>query len=244
MINQRDISVVVQGPIIGAPDDDLKQRLTLRCLQSVRRHLPEAEIVLSTWRDSDVSGLPYDVLVESDDPGAVWCNATPDVPRPPYNANRQITSTRAGLLAATKPLAMKLRSDMALTGKDFLNYFGRYTARAEGWRILGERVVVCDVISKNPRRKYKYPFHPSDWFHFGRREDVLNIWDIPHTPEPETSRWLDTHARPDNDFETWAMYRYTVEQYVWLSFLRKHGEIQFEYKTDLTNFVKSVLYSN
>lgn len=235
MINGRDISVVVQGPVVGSPGDPYDKRLTLQSLESVRRHLPQAEIVLSTWRASDVSGLPYDVLIESDDPGAVWCNATPDYPAPPYNANRQITSTRAGLLAATKPFAMKLRSDMALAGNGFLDYFGRYTARAERWRILGERVVVCDVISRNPRRKYPYPFHPSDWFHFGRREDVLNIWDIPHAPEPETSRWLDTHPRPANDFETWAMYRYTVEQYVWLSFLRKHGEVEFEFKSDLTN---------
>lgn len=232
MIKPNDISVVVQGPIAGKPDDSYEVRLTLRCLESVREHLPGAEIILSTWRGANVSGLSYDVLVESDDPGALSSSAEPDHPVF-YNANRQIVCTKAGLLAATKPYAMKLRSDMLLTTTGFLNFFGKYEARNEKWKILKDRVVTCTFYSRNPRRKYPHPFHPSDWFHFGRREDVLNIWDIPLAPEPETSRWYDTHPHPPNDPEPMKMFRYSVEQYTWVTFLRKHGEVQFDHKTDV-----------
>jgi len=268
MIKPHEISVVVQGPITGRPDEPYEKRLTYRCLESVREHLPGAEIVLSTWKNSDLSGLSYDVLIESDDPGALPCDMeekgrrvlfnakhhiavatagllaatdnSGDVKfarsrrRYLYNANRQITCTRAGLLAASKPYAMKLRSDMLLTGTGFLKFFGKYKARNPAWKILKDRVVTNTYYARNPHGKYQYPFHPSDWFHFGWREDVLNIWDIPLTPEPETSRWHDTRPHPLNDHEHFA-YRYTVEQYIWLSFLRKHGEVLFDHKTDLSN---------
>lgn len=59
-IDTKDISVVVQGAVGG---------YTPVCLASVRKHLPESEIVLSTWKGSNVEGLDYDVLVLSDDPG-------------------------------------------------------------------------------------------------------------------------------------------------------------------------------
>lgn len=235
MIEPREISVVAQGPIVGKPGDPAEERLTAQCLESVRRFLPGAELVLSTWKGADVSGLTYDRLIESDDPGAIFCDAGQFAPRILYNANRQIISTRAGLRAATKPYAVKLRSDMTLTGTGFLDYFRRYNARNEAWQVLRERVVTGTFYARNPRRRFAYPFHPSDWFYFGLREDVLNIWDIPLAPEPEMPRWFDTHTRPPEDTETWAMYRYTVEQYIWLNFLRKHGEIKFEHKLDLSN---------
>jgi len=239
MIDPVDISVVVQGPITGRPDDPVAKRLTYQTLESVHRHLPGCEIIVSTWRGSNTHDLPpFHRLVESDDPGGWPCDLPPgtvvtsSAPRLLYNANRQIVSSLAGLQAATRPYAMKLRSDMVLTGTGFIDWFGRYRARCPERRILRERVLACTIYSRNPRKKYNYPFHPSDWFHFGLREDVLNLWDIPLAPEPETSRWLDSRPRPENDPEQWPTYRYTVEQYNWLTFLRKHGDLVFDYKTD------------
>lgn len=237
MIKPSDISVVVQGPIVGGPDDQYQQRLTYRCLESVRQHLPGAEVVLSTWRDSDVSGLTYDVLVESDDPGAWnWCREWEEakIDKKLNNGNRQIVCTRAGLRAATRPYAMKLRSDMTLEGTGFLKFFRKYNVRNAEWKILRDRVVASTVYAGNPRRSLR-PFHPSDWFFFGWREDVLNIWDIPLAPEPETSRWYDTHPMPSNDRNFDKVHRYDVEQHMWVSFLRKHGRVAFRHKTDMSN---------
>ena len=41
MIKSEDISVVVQGAIVS--------NLTNNCLKSIRKYLPKAEIILSTW---------------------------------------------------------------------------------------------------------------------------------------------------------------------------------------------------
>lgn len=229
-----NISVIVQGPIAGRPADPHARRLTLRGIESVRRHLPGAEIVVSTWKGADVTDLPFDRVVESDDPGGMRCDDWPNTRSAfatPYNANRQIVSTREGVRAATRPYAMKLRSDMMLTGTGFLDYFGRYPARNAEWRILRERVVAPNWFSRDPRGASHLAFHPSDWFHFGRTEDLMDLWDSPLT-DAEMPLWFKSRPMPPEYGETHLYYRYTVEQYTWLAFLRKHGEVPFEHKLD------------
>ena len=106
MTLSKDISVVVQGPI------HTQDNLTKRVLESVRTHLPDAELILSTWKGSQIDGLDCDVLLLNDDPGAI--NG--------YNVNRQIVSTRNGLQKATRTYAVKLRTDMQLTGTGFIDF--------------------------------------------------------------------------------------------------------------------------
>ena len=53
MIDSKDISVIVQGPI--------NKKETPKCLKSIRKFLPEAEIILSTWQGTDISNLDYDI---------------------------------------------------------------------------------------------------------------------------------------------------------------------------------------
>ncbi|MFZ5830272.1 MAG: WavE lipopolysaccharide synthesis family protein [Planctomycetota bacterium] len=232
MLSSHEISVVVQGPIVGGPNDPPERRLTSRCVASVRRALPQAEIVLSTYRGADLEGLTYDVLVESDDPGGHLQN---DLLRVWNNCNRQITTTRAGLQRASGQLAMKLRSDMELTGAEGLKHFGRYSKRCPEWHIFEERLLACTVYSRNPRLSYCYPLHPSDWFFFGRREDMLRLWNIPLQPEPETSRWFETRPRPEPDLIPSNLFRYAPEQYLWVSCLRTHGEVRFEHCHDFSH---------
>lgn len=217
-----DVSVVVQGPIVGGAT-------TERCLNSIRRHLPGAEIVLSTWQGADTSGLSCDLLVENEDPGAlVGHHRLPLY----YNVNRQIVSTLAGLKAATKPYAVKVRSDIEFTGAMFIGFFAKYPRRCKSYEILKERVINCSVFAQNPHRHQRTPFHPSDWFMFGLREDLIDIWDIPLAPEPETSRWFESRERPAVDIYPHLLHRYFPEQYLWISFLRKHQEIVFEHMWD------------
>lgn len=232
----REISVVVQGPVVGAPSDPPSARLTLRCLESVRRYLPGAEVVLSTWRGTDVGGLDFDRLVESDDPGGMRCDDWPQsraAAPMPYNANRQIVSVREGLRAATRPYAAKVRSDLLLTGAGFLGYFGRFPARNPAWRLLRDRVVIPDWWSGNPRVPGGTAFNPSDWFQFGRRDDLLDLWDVP-LADAEMAMWFARRPRPAAYARTHVHFRYTVEQYTWLAFLRRHGDVPFAHMYDVT----------
>lgn len=219
-----DIGVVVQGPVVHG--------VTRLCLESVRRQLPSAQVVLSTWRGSDVSGLDFDLLVECDDPGAHVCHRRlPNL----YNLNRQIVSTREGLKAVTRPYAVKLRSDLVLCGCGFLAHWAAYPLRSPDLRLFQERVINCSVYAQNPRRHQPTPLHPGDWFFFGRIEDLLLLWDTPLAPEPETSRWFVDRERPQPDWYPHLLHRYFPEQYLWLSLLKRQGvEVSLEHPWDLS----------
>lgn len=228
-IAPREVSIVVQGPIVGRPSDPPRFRLTNRCLESLRRHMPDAEIVLSTYKNSILDGLTYDVLVESADPGGHVQNDELGVWN---NTNRQIVTTMAGLRSATRRFAVKTRSDVLMTGSRWLCYFGKFTKRSKEWAVFNQRVLSCTVYARNPSSAYCYPYHPSDWFFFGERDDLQNLWDIPLQPEPETSRWFASHPRPERDVVPSNLMRYTPEQYLWITFLRKYGTIRFEHCHD------------
>jgi hypothetical protein len=227
MISGKSISVVVQGHVRGLATDPPHARWTWQSLQSVRHWLPGAEIILSTFSESDTRGLPIDVLVLNDDPG---CLDLYPVNRLVGNTNRQIVSTIAGLRQASRPLALKMRYDLVLQGNDFLSYFNAFKERSADWRIFTSRVLSCTSVSLNPRKLSPNPMAPSDWFHFGLREDLIFLWDIPLIPalSPEEA---DT-KNPQRMIRD--IHCYSAEQYIWVSCLRKHRDFSFRHSRDLT----------
>lgn len=217
-IHSKDISVIVQGAI--------DRKYIYKTLKSIRKFLPNAEIILSTWEGTDVSGLDYDILQLNEDPGAEVF--TPSGKR--QNQNRQILSTQNGIKLATRKYVLKLRSDMQIKGTKFLTYFGKYKKRNDECKILKERVLINSLYTRKPlytkviRGEHilqPYLFHVSDWMMFGLREDMINIWDIPLAPEPETSQYFVNH--PDLPHDKGCLTRWHAEQYIWLEFLKKNG---------------------
>lgn len=224
MIQHSDISVVLQGAV----DRDL----TPAAIRSIRRVLPGAEIVLSTWRGADVSSLDVDILLQNEDPGAELLD---DVYQVKNNVNRQILSSKSGISKATKPFVLKIRSDISLKNDNFVREFGRFPARNQKLKILEDRLVVCNLYCANPRR-VPFLFHISDWVAFGRKKDVLNMWDIPLGCEPGMSRYFYGKPRPPLDpIPTW-LFQYIPEQYIWTEFLKKNGvSLDFEYFCDYSD---------
>lgn len=241
MIDSKDISVVVQGAI--------NKKYIYNTLKSIRHHLPDAEIILSTWQGSDVSDLDYDILILNKDPGATVYH----IDGRKQNQNRQILSTKNGIKKATRKYVLKIRSDMMLLGNNFLNYFGKYIKRNSKCKILKERVLVNSLYTRNSLMERpngqieRYLFHPSDWIMFGLKEDMLNIWDIPLAPEPDTSQYFLT--RPELPFCFGCLTRYHAEQYIWSSFLKKN-KIKFKWEnnqvfsTELMNLSELSIVNN
>ena len=89
MINSNEISVVVQGAI--------DKENTPKCLKSIRKVFPQAEIILSTWEGANVEGLDYDEVIFNKDPGGV---KDPFVPTFTNNLLRQMVSTKSGVKKA------------------------------------------------------------------------------------------------------------------------------------------------
>ena len=223
-ISPPSITVVVQGPVTID--------LTKRCLDSIRQYLPGAHIILSTWTDSPLENLDYDTLVLNQDPGGFplfWEDSSNIL----NNVNRQIKSTLTGLKKVKTKYTLKIRTDMALTGTGFLNYFGKYPKSKK--TILNDRVLTCSFFTRNPRhKKTPLPFHPSDWFFFGKTQDILNIWDVPLMPVSDQNYFSKASPAPSKIFK-YLKSRFFPEQFIWISFLKKHLSISCRHALDISN---------
>lgn len=205
-ITSKDISVVVQGAII--------EKETEKCLKSIRKFLPDAEIILSTWEGSDVTGLTYDKLVLSKDPGGADLKP---LTTKLYNTNRQIISTKNGLDKATRPFALKLRTDSGIKNLNFIKAFEfasqKIVSREIKYCVFKERVVIDSYYTRDPELSYQgYHFHPSDMWYFGLCEDLKALFDIPL----QTEYIINVNSTPK--------IRLSPEQYIWITFLQKLGK--------------------
>ena len=237
-IDSEKVSVVIQGQV-----DREWSRIALR---SIRNNLPGAKIILSTWEGSDSDGLCPDVLVKSEDPGGSVCGFDywkEHNNRILNNCNRQIISTRRGLEKVNTEYVLKLRSDQALLGDNILRCFDEDEEPKGEAAVFRHKLVVGELYSreyycyKKPGNCWSIlptPFHISDWFVFGKTEDVRKIYDnaVLMTPEEE-------HDYPYRYSERLVglnyacSYRYPPEQHIMMGLIRKYfREISFEDLTD------------
>ena len=237
-IRNCDISVIVQGYV---------DQSTSLLLSSIRRHLEGATIILSTWDYCDVEGLDYDVLVCSNDPGAVPCEIWDGFKRG-NNGNRQIVSTKAGLKKVKTKYVLKLRSDLVLLGNDFVDYMYLNIPRNEEYTLFSERIVIGELFS---RKRFIYsinentydipkPFHPSDWFAFGLTEDLNRLYDPVELIPLNEFRYNDLiHKDYIEKYEYKYSWRYTTEQHIMLPSVRK----KFSYRgfNDWTDWDDAVI---
>lgn len=224
MIKDEQISVIVQGAV--------DSKYTPKCLNSIRKCLPNAEIILSTWENSDVNGLDYDVLIENKDPGSFDMS-----PYEKSNVKRQILSTLNGLKKATRPYALKIRSDIELVNPNFLKFYDKFNDYNSEWHFFDKRIIVPSLVSRDPRI-WESPMCPSDWCSFGTIQDMLKLWDIPF-PTEEEEHWFEMHQR------TWQVHycyapliaRFNPEQFIWINFVKKffnnlHADNMFDVNKD------------
>lgn len=242
-IASKDVSVVVQGYA------DENTRYTI---ESIRRYMPEATIILSTWKECDVRGLAYDLLVVSEDPGAVDCSRWEEQTIL-NNGNRQIVSTKNGLDVVKTKYALKLRSDLILLGDGILSYFGLYEKERDlSYSLFGKRVIIGELFTRKnfvyhrENRKYDVPkpFHPSDWFAFGLTEDLQRLFcNVSTIEEGEMANYLCKY--PDRVIKNKYKYswRYCTEQHIfWAAVRKQFPNLQFKDWTDWND--ENIEFSN
>jgi len=206
------VSVVIQGPLFRGR---WPARGIDACIASVRRHLPGAEVVVSTWREENTTGLDVDQLVISDDPGCFV-----DYSGNMINVNRQLVSTLAGIRSAARPYVMKIRADLNLTSAAFANMGQAGSAPGES-RFFKEPITLSTLFIRNPAW-FPMLYHVSDLVQFGRREDMLTFWEQPVFSEDELC-----HLQPRKNFlgnyQGFSRLRMNAEQVLMVGMLRKHG---------------------
>ena len=173
MIKSEDISVVVQGAI--------DKNLTPKCLNSIKKYLPMAEIILSTWEGSDVEGCIYNKIIFNKDPGAF--SNTKDGNRL-FNLNRYLLSSKVGIEKATRKYILKIRSDIVLKNCNFLKYFDKFTKRNDKYSVFKHKVLTSSLYTitgelgtkEETGKIHLTPYHISDWWHFGFAEDIKLLY--------------------------------------------------------------------
>ena len=190
-IEHKNISVIVQGAI--------NRKETPECLKSIRKILPDSEIILSTWDGEELGNLYglYDILVLNKDPGSVLM--TEFSHKKVYNnMNRQLLSTKEGLKKATRKFAMKLRSDLILTDDKFLRYFNEFKERGQNYNLFRHKILASCLYTRfnikcsNLNKKIYIPFHISDWWFFGLKSDLEKYFlDTQLVVEPDFTNYFE-----------------------------------------------------
>lgn len=99
--------------------------------------------------------------------------------------------------------------------------------------MFGSLVVVCDLLTENPYRT-GFVFFPSDWFSFGRTEDVRKLWAAPPDIHHEIARYFENRPRPFLRLMPKMISCYNALKYIWLSALRTHATVDCEHWWDNT----------
>lgn len=208
-----EISIVVQGAV--------SKGITASCLSSLRECFPGAEIILSTWKGSDIAGLSYDKVVLSTDPGTFVADK---VTGSLNNVNRQLLSTQAGLKVATRPYILKTRTDILVQSADFLNFHGKYDDAPSPY--FRSRLLICNYFTRCPR-VISTCYHPSDWIVFGHTEDVCKYYEKTSFMTEDEGNWFQTRTKASTFFTNFVC-RYTPEQQLFLGFLRQYEDVDFD----------------
>lgn len=204
----KNISFVVQGPVNKQSNKEDGVYSTAQVLASIRKWYPQAEIILSTWKDADVAGLTYDQLVLSDDPGGFLHNGVM------INNNRLILSAKAGILKASNPYVVKTRTDILITNNSLQSTLKYITPIHSPYGVFTHFILSTIYYVRNPL-KLNLVFHPSDIFLVGLKEDLLCLFDI-----PVASR--DFFVNEDNSTKT------TIEQHFFVSAIFKKKKMDYQ----------------
>jgi hypothetical protein len=217
---------VIQGIYFGSDASGDRRDATNRCVQSVRTHFPKAEIILSTWQGHATITADVDLVLASEDPGALCPNDKPNLIG--LNLNRQIVSTRNGLDKANRSLSIKLRSDALITGTHFADLYQQY--RSWPARNFSSRVLISSLYTRDPSATHPFPFHYSDLYMMGDTADLRAIWSIPtlsdedcYMQDPDTSTYYSA-----------SRHRMIGEQYVWITCCRRHHPALLLHPSDAT----------
>lgn len=229
----KDITFVFQGPIINEDD------ATKKSFISVRKYFPDSKIILSTWKNSNFDNLDFDEKIETQDPGAE--NYLYKNQKSFNNGNRMILSSYNGLINVKTKFAIKLRTDMYMQSNNLINLFKILDKSNSNYS--KKKIIIPSNMAFNPDRSVKLLFHPSDNFFAGLTEDLLDLFNIPLMDNNHMKYF--ENKKSENSLQ--LIQRYTCEQYLFYSFIKKKVKINFDNAFDYNDINKSMhdkIFSN
>lgn len=226
------LSLVMQGPMIGT-DGEIDTSAIENVLLA-RRHYPQAEIIISTWRLGAKQQEILKALLEQANVQWVW-SQDPGPLRVQIhkqqivsNLNRLLVSAYEGIRASSREIVVKLRTDCRIENNNLLPLLEtRFSAepllkQSETFRVFSRHVINANLYARSPHGTRPFLYHPGDIFLMGRREDVLAFFTAPLA----TNDLMDPYGRR----QPFAFMRRVPEQYFWMHCIMRQQEI------DLTDY--------
>jgi hypothetical protein len=242
MIDNKDITFACTGLIFKDGPFSTK-----KSLHSIRKFYQGSKIILSTWKDEDVSGLEglYDELIVND--GRMDREYSTCLPEcdwyPKINSyNLQQRSVSAALNKCTTKYFARFRTDFVLTGRCFVKNYEEglrlFYMRTQGNIAFEQKVLIHSMGTINPlQSNLPMAHHPSDVLHFGLASDIKKIWTGHAMPDDISNFFTNNRNRFNNP--CLFNHLFTPEQYVWLKTLDAAG-ISYdrpEYYLDLGAYI-------
>lgn len=206
-----EISVIIQGAIAPEKVNPL--------IESVIKYLPKAEIIVSTWLDSKKKIDPK----FQDQVKIIESEPIPDVYRDPIsnvqdNLHRQVTTTLAGLKAATRKFSLKLRSDLLLESNLITQ-----TEKLTNSPYFEYKISATNLGFVDPT-KIPFLFHISDLALFGATRDLIQYWSFEGDYETHENFWNFVIGKLSANSTGFRCSRYSCEQRIVKNFLQRKGE--------------------
>lgn len=214
-IAAKDISVLIQGNIC---------RETRECIESIKKFLPEAEIIISTWQQC-VTDFEECKVVKLDDPGYIEYNSL-------ANTNRQLVGRKEGLKYCNGKYTLIIRSDSKILNLNFIKMFREKLLRGQSnkYRFLQERVVICSA-SKIENALYFL----CDWFFFGLTDDLKSPkYSTPHEylgysfAENNISSFCYDYGKLKSSEEVQRWKCILLENFITLGFYKNYGIVNLK----------------
>lgn len=214
------VSFVFQGVFFDDRNDD-----TLSNIKKVRVIYPRSEIILSTWslgldEEKRITQKLKEIDVKvifNKDPGPLifrdgsykWVT----------NINRMIVSTKNGVEAASRAYVAKLRTDSFFINDNLKSFFlkreliGHKYNRDREFSLFSERIINCNLFARHSRSYRPFDFHPGDIMLLGRKNDVLNYFDVSLADESIFDVIFNKSI--------FSLMSLVPEQYLWVSYIKK-----------------------
>lgn len=214
MFSSESVSVVIQGPLYRNQDGSA---LVCSAIESLRKLLPDAEIIVSTWDNESIADVDADIILQSEYPEPLV-----DINGNAIHVGAQIKSTLNGIRSATRPYVLKFRADLSLDNLSMMEAHSRAEVN-RSVSVFDSPIIVTNLFTRNPAR-FPVLFHLSDIVQFGRRADMLDLWS---SPEPMTSD-IFLHGKSNKlgvlgNYLGYTGLRVVSEQYLMLSWLNRKG---------------------
>lgn len=197
MIKNSDITIIVQGPYY--------KNITDLVLKNIYRIFKGSKLIFSTYKNDELNNSlknKFNLII----------NKTPDKtpmsfePIRFYNYCGQIRTTLSGLKNVKTNYCLKTRSDVIINNRNFLKYYNKFKKTNPDFKILEEKVIISSFNTIDPR-KYPLPFHFSDWFYFGKKNDLLKIFNQNYK------------SRENNEVPLWFLNRKKPKYFLMTIFL-------------------------